>query len=183
LEASGEHHHLLESYHRNDALTEQETQVLLQSKLLYYPHFFKWQFWQISGYTFSLCLMITNPGKKGAKVKNLLYQLPIGKIFFLQENAAGDGNENIPAPEETHAPRKKWVVFLHLRESIPQFLQKFISLLDAMRVRYTISPVLPLSIYERSSLARKMHLSQHRQQFFYNTGELIEMPLFPIRRS
>lgn len=183
LEVSGEHHHLLEAYRRNDTLTEQETQELFQSKLLYYPHFFKWQFWQISGYTFSLCLMITNPGKKGAKVKNLLYQLPIGEIFFLQDGAAGDGKERNPAPEKTQEPHKKWVVFLHLRESIPQFLQKFISLLDAMRVTYTLSPVLPLSIYERSGFAKKMILSQQRKQFFFKTGELIDMPVFPLRRS
>ncbi len=158
---------LLNKYQQELPLTDQEIQSLFQSNILFHPRFFNWQFWQISGYAFSLYLTIHNPGKKGKKVLNLLYQLPTGKIYYLK---------GIVKEEE------RWCVFLHLRESIPSFLQKFTSLLDSMRVHYSLSPIIPLEIYEKSIFPRVFTLSRTRKQLKFKDGDIIDIPLFPLRR-
>ncbi len=168
LEISDSHQALLTKYKQNIPLTESENQILVQSNTIYHPHFFKWQFWQISGYAFALNLIITNPGKKGPKILRLLHQLPIGKIYHLK---------GITDAEE------KWCVFLHLRESIPIFLQKFTSLLDSMRVTYTLSPVIPLDIYTRTMFPRLFALARTRKPLKFKDGDLIEIPFYPLRRS
>ncbi len=168
LEVSDTNELILNKYKQDLSLSNQELQSLFQSNILYHPRFFNWQFWQISGYAFSLCLIIHNPGKKGKKVLNLLHQLPVGKIYHLKGMVKDE---------------EKWCVFLHLRESIPLFLQKFTSILDSMRVNYTLSPVIPLEIYGRSAFPRVFTLSRTRKQVKFKDGDIIDIPLFPLRRS
>ncbi|XEO77972.1 hypothetical protein WKT22_03011 [Candidatus Lokiarchaeum ossiferum] len=157
---------ILKKYLNKQNIAEEERQSLLRSKILYYPRFFNWKFLQITGYSFSFILIISNPEKKKVKILDLLYQLPIGKIFHLQNKSEKSS---------------KLYAILHLHENILKLWSKFVSFLENMRVDYIISPIFPLEVYDSTIIAKIINDSNIPIEFKFKNGEPIELPIFPLQ--
>ena len=157
---------ILNKYLANQELSEEETELLIKSKILYYPRFFNWKFLQITGYSFTLVLIINNPERKKKKILDLLYQLPIGKILHLQNSSENSS---------------KLCAILHLHENVLNLWSKFVSFLESMRVDYIISPILPLEVYDSTIFAKIINVSNIPFEFKFKKGEPLELPIFPLR--
>lgn len=162
---SEENSNLLRKFTANQELTYDEFHILLKSKLIYYPKFFNWKFWQITGYSFSLVLLVDNPGKKKEKFLKYIHQFPIGKVLFLKNQANNS---------------TKLCVFLQFRENITDKWFKLISYLESINLKYIIIPMIPLDVYESSVFVDIFKISNSNINFTLKNGNLLELPiLFP----
>ncbi len=162
------HRQFLDKYLCIQELTEVETNLLFKSKIFYYKTHFSWKFWQITGYSFSCVLIVENPeeGKKKNKLINLLYQLPIGTILYLN-----DGSKI----------SSKLCCYLQFRDNITDIWYKLVSFLELMKLNYVISPILPLCVYHSSIFSELLNIAKKPLEFRFKKGEIIELPLFPLR--
>ncbi len=166
IAVSDNHNKILSKYLSNQDLTEIETNLLLESQILYPSTFYSFKYWQITGYTFAFVLLIENPGKRKKKLLNLIHQLPIGKILHL-----------INMADKT----SKLCIHIQLRDRVTNLWGKLVLSLEAMKIKYIISPTLPLEVYHSTIFPALFKISKKNLRFKYLKGKPIELPIFPLR--
>ncbi|UYP46314.1 hypothetical protein NEF87_002599 [Candidatus Lokiarchaeum ossiferum] len=155
---------MLKKYQTNQDLSETEVQLLFNNNILYQPRFFKWEFWQIIGYPFTMCLIIEDSQTREKEIRALVEQLPTGQILYTK-NSQNDA--------------QKLVIFLHLRENVQILYDKLYSILESYHLDFYITPIIPYDIYYEKDISKLLNISR-KQPFFLakNNQDYLEIPLF-----
>ncbi len=91
-------------------------------------------------------------------------QLPTGKISHMEN----EKNEN-----------KELLVFLQLRDNIPRFFERFISILEKFKLEYFISPLISIDLFQDNLIFQKFfQISRSKKYFKTRKGDILELPLF-----